>query len=160
MAPSPSRASEADDKAVVAVASEATTPDAGQLAKETFYVLFSVRCINAFACRTFFQPDEYYQALEPAWQMVFGPASGAWLTWEWTYGLRSSLHPAIFAIGYALVDNTIGNLYSVKSRWLVAVPRVMQVGFAALADWYTWKLSEKLYGKGTPTSWAAVSELA
>ncbi|KXJ97457.1 Alg9-like mannosyltransferase family-domain-containing protein [Microdochium bolleyi] len=164
----PSRADKAEDKALVASPAAATDAGAaaaadnlsalvGQQAKETLYVIFSIRCINAFACRTFFQPDEYYQALEPAWQMVFGPASGAWLTWEWTHGLRSSLHPAIFAIGYALVDNSIGDLYSVKSKWLVAVPRVMQVGFAALADWYTWRLSEKLYGYGTPVSWAALA---
>lgn len=81
------------DKAVVTAAtisseSPAGSDNNGQLAvlvaeqvQETLYVLFAWRCLNAFACRTFFQPDEYYQALEPAWQMVFGPDSGAWLTW-------------------------------------------------------------------------------
>lgn len=44
-----------------------------------FLLLF--RLANAFLVRTFFQPDEYYQALEPAWQMAFGSESGAWLTW-------------------------------------------------------------------------------
>lgn len=44
--------------------------------------LFALRLINT-ACtdQTFFQPDEYFQALEPAWNLVFGPNSGAWLTW-------------------------------------------------------------------------------
>ncbi len=47
----------------------------------------------AFCVRTFFQPDEYFQALEPAWQLAFGPASGAWITWVgWPWrGLRRSL---------------------------------------------------------------------
>jgi phosphatidylinositol glycan class B len=44
-----------------------------------FFLLF--RLINALCVRTFFQPDEYFQALEPAWSMAFGPDSGAWLTW-------------------------------------------------------------------------------
>jgi hypothetical protein len=40
-----------------------------------------IRLINAFWVTTFFQPDEYFQALEPAWELAFGPESGAWLTW-------------------------------------------------------------------------------
>jgi hypothetical protein len=44
-------------------------------------VLLMFRFINALCVRTFFQPDEYFQALEPAWDMAFGNSSGAWLTW-------------------------------------------------------------------------------
>lgn len=44
-------------------------------------VLFAFRIINALCVRTFFQPDEYFQSLEPAWQMAFGSDSGAWITW-------------------------------------------------------------------------------
>ena len=51
----------------------------------TVCVLF--RVVNAFALCTFFQPDEYYQALEPAWQLAFGPESGAWITWVRCPGL-------------------------------------------------------------------------
>lgn len=41
-----------------------------------------LRLINALCTDfTFFQPDEYFQALEPAWSLAFGPQSGAWLTW-------------------------------------------------------------------------------
>ena len=40
-----------------------------------------IRLINAFWVTTFFQPDEFFQALEPAWDLAFGPNSGAWLTW-------------------------------------------------------------------------------
>ena len=43
--------------------------------------LFAFRIVNALALRTFFVPDEYYQSLEPAWHLAFGPKSGAWLTW-------------------------------------------------------------------------------
>lgn len=40
-----------------------------------------IRLINAWWIATFFQPDEYFQSLEPAWRLAFGPNSGAWLTW-------------------------------------------------------------------------------
>lgn len=44
-----------------------------------------IRLINAWWVRTFFQPDEYFQSLEPAWRLAFGADSGAWLTWvSWT----------------------------------------------------------------------------
>jgi len=53
--------------------------------KHVLLVLLVLRCLNALSLRTFFQPDEYFQALEPAWNIAFGPDSGAWLTWV---GLR------------------------------------------------------------------------
>lgn len=43
--------------------------------------LFAFRVVNALVIRTFFQPDEYFQSLEPAWQIAFGEHSGAWITW-------------------------------------------------------------------------------
>ena len=43
--------------------------------------LIAFRILNALTIKTFFQPDEYFQALEPAWRMVFGEGSGAWITW-------------------------------------------------------------------------------
>ena len=43
--------------------------------------LIAFRILNALVVRTFFQPDEYFQALEPAWELVFGKDSGAWITW-------------------------------------------------------------------------------
>ena len=52
-----------------------------QAAKDIFILLVAFRCFNALCVRTFFQPDEYFQSLEPAWQMAFGAHSGAWITW-------------------------------------------------------------------------------
>lgn len=49
--------------------------------ENTFVVLLAYRLLNAFVIKTFFQPDEYYQSLEPAWWLAFGDNSGAWLTW-------------------------------------------------------------------------------
>lgn len=41
-------------------------------------LLLSYRVINALTIKTFFQPDEYYQSLEPAWDLVLG---NGWITW-------------------------------------------------------------------------------
>lgn len=46
-----------------------------------FRHLLVIRLLNAWWVLTFFQPDEYFQALEPAWRMAFGEGSGAWITW-------------------------------------------------------------------------------
>lgn len=54
---------------------------AAKQTQEALAVIFAWRLINAFCVRTFFQPDEYFQALEPAWQLMYGDGSGAWLTW-------------------------------------------------------------------------------
>jgi GPI mannosyltransferase 3 len=52
-----------------------------QTAKDVLLLLIGFRFINSLFSLTFFQPDEYFQALEPAWQMAFGSGSGAWITW-------------------------------------------------------------------------------
>lgn len=48
-------------------------------------LLIVIRVLNAASMSTFFQPDEFYQGWEPAWALVFGPQSGAWLTWVRKY---------------------------------------------------------------------------
>ena len=47
----------------------------------SFTDVLLVRLVNALSIATFFQPDEYFQSLEPAWKLAFGSESGAWLTW-------------------------------------------------------------------------------
>lgn len=44
-------------------------------------LLVALRVVNALVVKTFYVPDEYYQSLEPAWQLAFGSNSGAWITW-------------------------------------------------------------------------------
>jgi phosphatidylinositol glycan class B len=46
-----------------------------------FRLLLALRAFNAYWLCTFFQPDEYFQSLEPAWRMAFGDHAGAWVTW-------------------------------------------------------------------------------
>ena len=54
---------------------------AAATARDVFLFLLALRVLNALCVRTFFQPDEYFQALEPAWRIAFGESSGAWITW-------------------------------------------------------------------------------
>lgn len=69
-----------------------------QRERDVWILAIGIRLICAFTIATFFQPDEYYQSLEPAWQLVFGRDSGAWLTWvrctasDYTVDMRLSLH--------------------------------------------------------------------
>lgn len=59
------------------------------------------RAINACLVKTYFSPDEYWQALEVGHKITFGYG---YLTWEWDVGLRSVLHPAFFAALYKVLD--------------------------------------------------------
>ncbi|KLU89021.1 GPI mannosyltransferase 3 [Magnaporthiopsis poae ATCC 64411] len=125
----------------------------------TFALLLAWRLANAFCVRTFFQPDEYFQALEPAWSVVFGPDSGAWLTWEWQYQLRSSLHPLLFAGLYLGLDSLMQLLklpVHIRANVLVAAPTALQAVFAALGDFYTWKLALNAHGHSRTVAAAAL----
>ena len=51
------------------------------VSRDIFLFLLAFRILNALSIKTFFQPDEFFQSLEPAWEIAFGPESGAWITW-------------------------------------------------------------------------------
>ncbi|KAK4496690.1 hypothetical protein PRZ48_012672 [Zasmidium cellare] len=122
-----------------------------------FSSLFVFRVINAHLVQTFFQPDEYFQALEPAWQMAFGEGSGAWITWEWRERLRTSVHPLLFAAAYKVMNYICGYFeanYYVRANALGAAPRLLQAFFAAAMDYMTWQVGAKIYGSGTSASYA------
>ena len=54
---------------------------AAHATRDILLFLIAYRILNAVSVSTFFQPDEYFQSLEPAWQMAFGGDGGAWITW-------------------------------------------------------------------------------
>ncbi len=43
-----------------------------------------------------------------------------------------------------------------RAELLIAVPKVLQAVIAAYGDYYTWKMAEQVYGRESPTAWAAV----
>ncbi|CEP61487.1 putative glycosylphosphatidylinositol-alpha 1,2 mannosyltransferase LALA0_S03e03950g [Lachancea lanzarotensis] len=78
-------------------------------------ILVLFRVINSFFVNSFFQPDEFWQSLEPAHFKAFGYGE---LTWEWKFGLRSYAFSFLFELVYRLV--------SLISTFLASV-----VGFAS-----------------------------
>jgi phosphatidylinositol glycan class B len=66
------------------------------------FLVFCTRLLLALLTSGFFQPDEYFQALEPAHRAVFGYGH---LTWEWTADppIRSFVYPSLFIPTYALI---------------------------------------------------------
>ena len=67
--------------------------------RRIFFTLLCLRIFNALTICTFFQPDEYYQSLEPAWNVVYGYGE---ITWEWKEVIRGFMYPSIFAIAWRI----------------------------------------------------------
>jgi len=78
--------------------------------------LIALRVAIALCTRTFFQPDEFFQSLEPAHHFVFGYGV---LTWEWTISrpIRSFFYPAL----------------NVPAYWLLRFTNLSETG--RLGDW-------------------------
>lgn len=96
------------------------------------------RVVNSLLVQTYFNPDEHWQTLEVAHNITFGYGH---LTWEWKKGIRSYLHPLLFALLYKVM----GFLH-LDTPWLMRkAPRVLQSVFASFADLYLYKLSRLIY---------------
>lgn len=78
---------------------------------------------------------------------------------EWKNHLRSAIHPVIFAAVYRFTTGLAWVLRlspTYRADLLIAAPKVVQAVFAAVGDYYTWKLGERIYGTGSNEAWAAV----
>lgn len=60
-------------------------------------IFLFVRFVSVFLVQTYFVADEYWQSLEVAHKIVFGYG---YLTWEWSQGIRSYVHPLFVAFLY------------------------------------------------------------
>lgn len=107
--------------------------------------LIAIRIFNALTIKTFFQPDEYWQSLEPAHKLVFGYG---YTTWEWAEQLRSAVHPLIYAAVYELAD--------AAGVDVVLAPKIFQGMVAALGDWYMGKLAGRILGSRTDAVYAMI----
>ncbi|KAF2771334.1 hypothetical protein EJ03DRAFT_39009 [Teratosphaeria nubilosa] len=131
-----------------------------QAGSSVLICLIAFRVVNALCIKTFFQPDEYFQSLEPAWQSAFGPNSGAWITWEWREHLRSSAHPLLFSASYRVAAHICSFLNltrEAQAEVYIAAPKLLQAGIAAVGDWYTWRLAGEVYGHESKTHWYALA---
>ena len=78
---------------------------------------------------------------------------------EWKNSLRSSIHPALFAIVYWIAAGVswLLHLSPVSSaNLLIAAPKVAQAVCAGLSDYYTWKFGVRIFGKNSNEAWAVV----
>lgn len=136
-------------------------------------VALAARALSLALPHTFFQPDEFYQAFEPAHAFVFGHG---YLTWEWrdlplprggtdawwtrvVVGgrLRGWIWPGVFVLAYKLVEALgLASSDMIVSPLAVAhftkpqviAPRMIGVLLAALTDYYTSLLAAKVLGSG------------
>ncbi|GKD06168.1 GPI mannosyltransferase 3 [Tanacetum coccineum] len=110
------------------------------------------RMANSLFVQTYFNPDEHWQALEVAHRITFGYGH---LTWEWTEGIRSYLHPMLFALLYKVLSI----LHLDTPLFMIKAPRLLQSFFSAFGDLYLFKLSHVLYG-GRVAQWALFAQLS
>lgn len=77
--------------------------------------------------------------------------------------MRSSIHPYLFGAVY-FISNLISDYLSIsplnRANLLLAAPKLTQALFAAVGDFYTWKLAGKVYGNYSYEAWGAVSDTA
>lgn len=78
---------------------------------------------------------------------------------EWREGLRSSLHPLLFASVYqiaAWLSDLLGLNIGVRAKLLMVAPKILQATFAAAMDFFTYKLAARTYGVGSAASYCAL----
>ena len=71
---------------------------------------------------------------------------------EWHNQLRSSLHPMLLAGIYgatAGVSWIIGFPHNIRTNLLIVAPKACGAVIAALTDYYTWRLAQRLFGNGS-----------
>lgn len=116
-----------------------------------FLTVFAWRLVNALTIHTFFQADEYWQALEPAHRAVFGYG---YLTWEWRHGLRSYLHPLLYMLPYWVVKQLDGDYW-----YVLVAPKVVNAVIAAVGDYYLYDLVESQSGSSRLAKLASLLSL-
>ena len=78
---------------------------------------------------------------------------------EWKHQLRPAIHPTLFAGAYWLAArlSELPNFDAARrADLLVAVPKIVQAYIAAVGDFYTWKLGQRVYGQGSLATRACV----
>ncbi len=132
--------------------SSASAPGAGYATSRLFAFCFAFRLANAFAVRTYFNADEFWQGPEVAHRAVFGYGH---LTWEWHRGLRGYAHVAIFAGVYKLAA-----VLGADTTFVIAWgPRVAQAAIAAVGDVYTHELARRWFRSASAARYAAFCSL-
>ncbi|KAG1903746.1 glycosyltransferase family 22 protein, partial [Suillus fuscotomentosus] len=100
-----------------------------------------LRVAIALSTQGFFQPDEYFQALEPAHHYVFGYGH---LTWEWVspVPLRSIIYPALNMPPFWIIK-TLG-LDARYPELLITGPRIVHGLLAAITDIWICEITRQI----------------
>lgn len=116
------------------------------------YVVFAafllLRILSVFVVKTWYVPDEYWQSLEVGHKLTFGYG---YMTWEWSKGIRSYIHP----LSIAAVYKALAWLGLDQVEYLVLVPRIIQALLSAFSDYcfYRWSSNSKWSIFLIATSW-------
>ncbi|KAF5380866.1 hypothetical protein D9615_004140 [Tricholomella constricta] len=111
----------------------------------TTRLALAVRVLIALCTRTFFQPDEYFQSLEPAHHAVFGYAH---LTWEWLAPkpIRSIIYPALnIPIFWTLKALALSETW-IGAWLLIYIPRMLHGTLAAATDIWLCEIARRWLG--------------
>ncbi|KAL8616018.1 hypothetical protein ACOMHN_014980 [Nucella lapillus] len=121
--------------------------------KTIFLGLVVIRLVNALLMQTSFVPDEFWQSMEVAHNMVFDDSYG-YITWEWRAAIRSYAYPLLIATLYKLLA-MLGLDYR---GLLIRGPRLLQGLIASAGDLYLYRLSCRLAGREVG-QWALLCQL-
>lgn len=92
------------------------------------FLLF-VRVLMALLSQSWYVPDETWQSVEVAHHLVFGTG---YKTWEWLIGIRSWLHPLLFAAPLALLKLTgLDSQYAV-----ILAPKIIQALLTTVCEYF------------------------
>lgn len=128
-----------------------TNPIQLSSSKRIFLLCLVLRILNSLLVQTYFNPDEHWQALEVAHRITFGYGH---LTWEWKKGIRSYLHPMLFALLYKILAS-----FHLDTPWfMINAPRMLQSILSAVGDLYLYKLSQVLFDDHI-AQWALFAQL-
>lgn len=103
-----------------------------------FLVVLLIRGLNAFTNKTFFQPDEFYQCLEPAHYAAFGYG---YITWEWRQQLRSAVAPLVYAAAYRVAAAVAGDTREV----ILVAPKVLGAVIAAVGEVHIYIFAKRYF---------------
>ena len=144
-----------------------------------FALLVAFRLLNVMLIRSAFDPDEYWQTLEPAYCTVFGdslPCNSVHccqLTWEWTRrvsidhssswlqrALNGPVRSYLSVLPTDLLYRCLRGL-ALDESWLIARgPMLLQaITVAAPVDWLTWYTARHIYDDAAIARWALFGTL-
>lgn len=115
---------------------------------KVFAAFLAFRILSVFVVKTWYVPDEYWQSLEVGHKLTFGYG---YLTWEWTKGIRSYIHPLLIsALYHALAALGLDDV-----SYLVLAPRILQAILSSISDYcfYRWSNNSKWSIFFIATSW-------